>query len=204
MGASCHLLDKIERITLATHIKDISNLLFYEDLQNVILVGHSYGGMVITGVAAQQERYRISHLVYLDAYLPSQSESEIDFWPPDQKQKYNTDLASGIKFCQPFPPSTFGISDQEMSKWVEERLTPQPYSTYEDPPPIGIQQITSSHIACSYIHCNQGNFALRMKDFAARALKLGWNVHTMEAAHDVMITRPKELAEILLEISDKK
>jgi pimeloyl-ACP methyl ester carboxylesterase len=65
-------------------------MLFHEDLSNVILVGHSYGGMLITGVAAK-EPHRLAHLVYLDAYLPTEGENEIAIWPPAQKEKYSAD-----------------------------------------------------------------------------------------------------------------
>ena len=71
-------------------------MLFYEDLSDVVLVGHSYGGMVITGVAAKEPQ-RLTQLVYLDAYLPLEGENEIALWPSDQRKKYRTDLlrASG-------------------------------------------------------------------------------------------------------------
>jgi pimeloyl-ACP methyl ester carboxylesterase len=88
------ILHELDRISLDTHIKDITNTLFYEDLSNVILVGHSYGGMVITGVAAKQPQ-RLAHLVYFDAYLPMEGENEIALWPPNQKEKYFADIASG-------------------------------------------------------------------------------------------------------------
>ena len=81
LGASSHLMHQLDRISLDTHVKDITNMLFYEDLSDVILVGHSYGGMVITGVAAKEPQ-RLAHLVYLDAYLPMEGENEIALWPP--------------------------------------------------------------------------------------------------------------------------
>ena len=134
LGASSHLLHELNRISLGPHVEDIINMLFYEDLSEVVLVGHSYGGMVITGVAAKEPR-RLAQLVYLDAYLPLEGENEIALWPPDQKEKYRTDLASGIRFRPPLASSMLGITDSKMSEWVQERLTPHPYSTYEDPPP---------------------------------------------------------------------
>jgi pimeloyl-ACP methyl ester carboxylesterase len=88
-------LHELNRISLDTHVKDVTNLLFYEDLSEVVLVGHSYGGMVITGVAAKEPR-RLAQLVYFDAYLPLEGENEIAPWPSDQKEKHHTDLASGI------------------------------------------------------------------------------------------------------------
>ena len=97
-------------------------MMFYEDLSKVVLVGHSYGGMVITGVAAKEPQ-RLSQLVYLDAYLPLEGENEIALWPPDQREKYRDDLASGIRFRPPIASSMLGITDPKMSKWVQQRLT---------------------------------------------------------------------------------
>jgi pimeloyl-ACP methyl ester carboxylesterase len=139
LGASSHLLHELNRISLDTHVKDVTNMLFYEDLSEVMLVGHSYGGMVITGVAAKEPQ-RLAQLVYLDAYLPLEGENEIALWPPDQKEKYRTDLASGIRFRPPLSSFMLGITDPKMSEWVQERLTPHPYSTYEDPPASGTLQ----------------------------------------------------------------
>ena len=69
-------MHELNRISLDTHVEDITNMLFYEDLSEVVLVGHSYGGMVITGVAAKEPQ-RLAQLVYLDAYLPLEGENEI-------------------------------------------------------------------------------------------------------------------------------
>lgn len=199
VGASSHLSHQLKRISLATHIEDVSNTLFYEDLSEVVLVGHSYAGMVITGVAAKEPQ-RLAHLVYLDAYLPFEGEREIDLWPPEQLARYRSDLASGARFRPP-PLSLLGITDPKISKWVQERLTPHPYSTYEDPPPSGTSE--SASVPRTYVHCTVGPFASWTEPFAARARTLGWNVHTMATGHDVMLTHPKELADILLRIVDK-
>jgi pimeloyl-ACP methyl ester carboxylesterase len=200
LGSSSHLLHELNQISLDTHVKDVANLLFYEDLSEVVLVGHSYGGMVITGVAAK-EPHRLAQLVYLDAYLPLEGENEFVLWPDDQKERYRADLASGIKFRPPLPSSVLGITDPKMSDWVQERLTPHPYSTYEDPPTSGTPE--SASIPRIYIHCTQGPLSSWMEPFAARARKFGWNVHAMAKGHMVMITHPKELAEILLRIANK-
>jgi pimeloyl-ACP methyl ester carboxylesterase len=193
-------LHELDRISLDTHVKDVTNMLFYEDLSEVVLAGHSYGGMVITGVAAKEPK-RLAHLVYFDAYLPLEGENEIALWPPDQKEKYRADLASGIRFRPPITSSMLGISDPKMSKWVQERLTPHPYSAYEDPP--ASRAAESASIPRSYIHCTVGPLSSWMEPFAARARKLGWNVHAIAEGHEVMITHPKELAEILLQMANK-
>jgi pimeloyl-ACP methyl ester carboxylesterase len=175
-------------------------MLFYEDLSEVVLVGHSYEGMVITGVAAKEPQ-RLTHLVYLDAYLPLEGENEIALWPPDQKEKYYNDVDSGIRFRPPLQASMLGITDPKMSEWVQERLTSHPYSTYEDAPAAGTPE--SASIPRTYIHCTLGPLSSWMEPFAARARKLGWNVHTMAVGHEVMITHPNKLAEILLRITNK-
>ena len=201
LGASSHLLDKINRITLATHIEDVTNTLFYEDLSEVVLVGHSYAGMVITGVAAKDPR-RLAHLVYFDAYLPFEGESEVDLWPQtDLFRPAREEIAKGGLF-RPLPPNfaaLMGITDPKLAEWVQERLTPHPLSTYEDPPPSGSSE--SASIPRTYIHCTVGPFASVTETFAARAKKLGWDVHELEAGHDAMLTHPKDLANILLGIA---
>jgi hypothetical protein len=154
----------------------------------------------LTGVAAKQPQ-RLAQLVYLDAYLPFEGENEIALWPADQKEKYFADVASGIKFRPPISSSMLGITDPKTSEWVQERLTPHPYSTYEDPPAFGNPESIS--IPRTYIHCILGPLSPWMEPFAARARKLGWNVHTMTSGHDITITHPKEPAKILIQITNK-
>ena len=202
LGASSHLLHELNKISLDTHVKDITNMIFYEDLSDVILVGHSYGGMVITGVAAKEPQ-RLAHLVYLDAYLPMEGENEIALWPPNQKEKYSADIASGVTSCPPTPLHMLGITDPKMFQWVKERLTAHPYSTYEDPPPSPDDPAKTASVPKTYVHCTLGPMSSWMEPFAARARKLKWDVYNVEASHDIMITHPNELAEILLEIADK-
>jgi pimeloyl-ACP methyl ester carboxylesterase len=200
LGSNSHLLHEIGRISLDTHVKDVTNILFYEDLSEVVLVGHSYGGMAITGVAAKEPQ-RLAQLVYLDAFLPFEGENEIGLWPSEQKEKYRTDHELGIRFRPPMSLAVLGITDPKMSEWVQERLTPHPYSTYEDPPASGTPE--SESIPRTYIHCTLGPLSSWMESFATRARKLKWNVHIMNDAHDVMITNPNGLAELLLRIAKK-
>lgn len=71
-------------VNLTTHITDVASLLFYEDLTDVVLVGNSYGGMVIAGVAATTPE-RLRTLVYLDAYPPDDGQCELDLWPEEMR-----------------------------------------------------------------------------------------------------------------------
>lgn len=197
LGASSHLLPKIDKITLATHIEDVANTLFYEDLSEVILLGHSYAGMVITGVAAKEPK-RLARLVYLDAYIPFEGESEMDLWPPEELARVQAEIAKGGKF-RPLPPdlSFFGITDTKMAEWVQKRLTPHPLSTYTDPPPAGNPESVS--IPRTFIHCTKEPALFNV--FASRARTLGWKVYELAAGHSANLTHPKELTDILLRIA---
>ncbi len=204
LGASSHQLLEIDRITLATHIEDVTNLFFYEDLSNVILVGHSSAGMVITGVAAKEPR-RLAHLVYYDAYVPFEGENEVSLWPSEEQARVRVEMKRGNRF-RPLPPdgtprgfaAFLGITEPDMVEWAQKRFTPHPISTYEDPPPSGSSE--SASIPRTFIHCTLGPFAPWFGTFASRARTLGWTMRDLEAGHDAMLTHPRELAAILIGI----
>jgi pimeloyl-ACP methyl ester carboxylesterase len=101
LGASSHLLHGLNRISLVTHAKNITNMLFYEDLSEVVLVGHSYGGMVITGVAAKQP-HRLAQLVYLDVYLPLEVENEIVLWQRISRKSISPMLLQASSSVRPY------------------------------------------------------------------------------------------------------
>lgn len=123
-------------------------------------------------------------------------------WQADQKEKYSTDLASGITIRPPLASSMLGITDPKMSKWVQARLTPHPYGIDEDAPPSGTAQGAS--IPRTYIRSTLAALASWMQPFAGRARKLEWKVYSIARCHDVMITHPNELAEIFFRITNKK
>jgi pimeloyl-ACP methyl ester carboxylesterase len=191
---------------LSTHIEDVANTIFYEDLSDVVLVGHSYAGMVITGVAAKEPE-RLAHLVYYDAYVPLEGENEISLWPPQEQARVQAEIAKGNRF-RPLPPDGsaegfakfLGITEPKLAEWAQQRFTPHPVSTYEDAPPPSSSK--SASIPRSFIHCTVGPFAQWFGVFAERARKLGWKMYDLPAGHDAMLTHPKELAKILLRIAE--
>ena len=195
------MISKIDRITLATHIEDVTNVLFYEDLSDVFLVGNSYAGMVITGVAAREPR-RLAHVIYFDAYVPFQGENEMSLWPPEELARVKAEIAKGNRF-RPLPPNFLefvGIKDPDLAEWVQPRLTPHPISTYADPPPTNSPE--SARIPRSFINCLEGPFGAPLfATFAARAKELGWMVYELKAGHAAMLTHPRESADVLLKIA---
>ena len=190
-----HLLN--QGVNLTTHITDITNLIFYEDLSQVILVGNSYAGMVITGVAATIPE-RLKLLVYLDAYLPDDGQSEADLLPKGTWAARLAEAAENAGVVQPPPPGIFGISDPALAGWVSERTTPHPISTYTEPVHTGVN--ASQPLPLVYIHCT-GNPPSTPDLFASSAEKArrkGWPVIELNAGHLAMLSHPHLLAETIL------
>lgn len=204
LGERSHLLSK--EIGLQTHIEDILSVIRFNDLENIVLVGHSYGGMVITGVA-DLLRENMSHIVYLDAALPRDGQTMISQGPvraPKVLQAIETQLGAlapdGIGMA-PFPPEFLGIpKDHTGYEWVARHMTPHPLKTWLDP--IALENGGSAGLPRTYIHCNDP--VLPNSSFAYHSARTGsdssWDSLTLATGHDAMVTRPGELTKILLSL----
>ncbi len=148
-----HLLTR--DIGLDTHIKDIEGLLNYEDLTGVVLVGHSSGGMVISGVAALVPG-RLAHLVYLDAAVPRPGQSLLDEVDSELKAQIIERVRTkgdGWKLPVIVTPGApmAGVSNDADLRWMTPRLTPHPFRTWQDPMPPGSADVAG--IPRTYISC---------------------------------------------------
>lgn len=182
-------------VNLTTHITDIVNLLVYNDLSDVVLVGHSYAGMVITGVAATLPE-RIGALVYLDAYVPEAGQSESDLWPPERRAIGKAGESNGL--AQPPPLALFGVTDPVLAAWINSKMTPQPVATYTEAVPAGNGR--SRLIPRVFIHCT-GNPATTpdvFGPFAAKASQAGWPVREIASGHFALLTAPADVVSALL------
>ncbi len=195
------LADRAHALTpetdLETHIRDIASLLVFEDLARVILVGHSYAGMVITGVAAEAPD-RIAHVVYLDAFVPQEGDSLLKLLLPEREFYYRTsaELRDRIWRVPPPPVDALGIRDAADVAWVQARLTVQPLRSFD-------QELTQTPAALprTFIHCTEGPIAGSFAPFAATAqTDPDWNYFELATGHDAMITEPRALAELLLDV----
>jgi len=187
-------------VDLTTHVTEIADLLVYEDLSDVILVGNSYAGMVVTGVAARVPE-RLRCLVYLDAYVPDDGQRAVDLWPPERRAYAEQAEADGVS--QPPPPDMFGVTDPELRTWIEERMTPHPVATYTEPVALGSaasRSLTRTFIACTDIPATTPDV---FGPFAAKARALGWEVHDLAAGHLAMLTAPDALADLLVRIASR-
>ena len=191
-------------VGLDTHIRDVAGLLEENDLQGVILVGHSYGGMVITGVV-DAVRERIAHVVYLDTFVPRDREAMVDIAPLVIRlllRKHLHDDGWRID-----PPGTFGVTTEPDRSWVLSKVTPHPLKTLEQPLHLKNPDIVSS-VPRTHIKCTSGFFFSLMQRMVAQILapralpptEEGWRRRELQTGHDAMITMPRELADLLLEV----
>lgn len=197
-------------VTLSTHIEDIVKLLSYENLERVILVGHSYAGMVITGVAERAPE-RLSHLVYLDAFVPEDGQSQVDITAPQREQRAAMearvrDEGNGWALpslrpgpWEPYLREQWRITDDADVHWMLARLTPHPFATMTEP----VRRVNAAAAALSrtYIRCTAVPSA-SFDRFAAAARRpgSGWAYAELQSAHDAMITAPNELSAALMAI----
>ncbi|GAB5480408.1 MAG: alpha/beta hydrolase [Parasphingorhabdus sp.] len=201
LAERAHLLSA--DIGLDTHITDITSLIGYYDLNDIVLVGHSYGGMVITGVADAMKD-RISEIIYLDAAMPNAGETMITQGPErspavvEQTRKTLESLAPDGIAMAAFPPDILGIpKDHPGYEWVAQKLTPHPLKTWLDP--IQLENGGSLDLKRSYIHCTAP--VLPNSSFPYHAAQVqtdpSWTYHALPTGHDAMITAPGELVAIL-------
>lgn len=200
MGERVHLASPV--VGLDTHVRDILGVLSFNDLTDVILVGHSYAGMVISAVA-EEAKDRLAHLVYLDAFTPRDGESALDLEPPATARAF-AELARTHGDGWLMPPQEayldrWGLRDDVDRRWVWGKLTAMPLLCFS-------QAVTLPANACrslprTYIEClDPRNEGLRLS--ADRARQEGWPVRSLATGHDAMITAPEELTNLLLELCE--
>jgi pimeloyl-ACP methyl ester carboxylesterase len=183
-------------VSLDTHVKDVVALLEMEDLNDVILIGHSYGGMVATGVA-DRARARVAKLVYLDAFAPQDGEAVFDLIPPQAAEQMRAGAAAsasgfGIP-ANPMPPDT----SPEDQAWAAPRRLPQPVKAFS----TKLQLSAEPSVPRTYIYCKRIGPHDTFAPFLARAKREGWRTYEIDASHNPHITCPQALFALLTEIA---
>jgi pimeloyl-ACP methyl ester carboxylesterase len=193
LGERAHLLSR--SIDLDVFVADIANVLKYEDLNDVILVGHSFGGNAISGVADSM-RERIRRLVYLDAVMLEDGQSVFSRMSKDvveARTKAAQETSGGLSIPPP-PPVAFGISDAEQVKFVQSRFTPHPFNTFTSP--LRLASKVGNNVPATYIVCTDPIYQPleSSRDWIRTA---GWKAVEIKAGHDAMVIAPDRLAEML-------
>lgn len=180
-------------IDLSAHVRDVSNTIFYEDLDDIVLLGFSYGGMVVTGLL-DQIGSKVRHLIYLDAMVPADGESAVDLLGPAG----NHLIASAVDgFIPPIPRQ---LDSPEATAWSNSRRSPQPKATFTEPvklaTPLSDWPFTRTYIKATADPMESPDSAFwRAAHYANESP--AWDYHEIETNHLIPIARPGELASIL-------
>jgi pimeloyl-ACP methyl ester carboxylesterase len=198
LGERAHLLGR--SVDLATFTQDIVGLLECEELEDAILVGHSFGGNPISG-AADRVPGRIRHLVYLDSLMLEGGERVVDRLPPDivaARLRAAEEATGGLGIPAP-PPEAFAVTDPAGVAWLRRRLTPHPVGTYFSP--LTLNAPVGNGLPRTYVACVEPVYEplQSSRDWVRR--QPGWNWREIATGHDAMVTAPEALARLLEEIA---
>lgn len=185
-------------VGLSTHVTDVVSLISAHDLSDVVLVGHSYGGQVITGVADRVPS-RVAKRVYLDAFVGDDGEAAVELQPSEVAGHYRHSVEEqGFGWLIPVRSlAKMGVTDPADVSWLTPRLTPHPWLSFTEK--LSLAGAGSS-VPAEFIECVDW-----MRVFAgmrSRAESRGWPVHELPAGHEAMVTAPAELAALLAKIAD--
>jgi pimeloyl-ACP methyl ester carboxylesterase len=183
-------------VNLDTHIDDVANLIKWNALGDVILVGHSYGGMVISGVAEKAEK-AIGTFVMLDAFYPENSESLVDQTNQMTRDGIAAARAEGVFALAPRSAALFMVNENDVA-WVDSQCTPHPIATMTDK--LALTGARERIAKRAYIRA--ATYPNVQFDAAkAKASRNGFRIYNVDCGHDVMIDKPERLAEILEELT---
>ena len=197
VGERSHLLSR--HVNLDTHIGDVVNLIRWEELSDVVLCGHSYGGCVVSGVADRVPN-RIGALVYLDAFLLEDGECLHDTLPPSQRTlqlELTLQHGEGWK-VPPIPAEVFNVNAGDI-EWVNRQVTMQPLATFQQA--INLKEKANPVECPTYVLATGWNDS-PFPTFYERAKAKGWKTITMQCGHDVMLDLPEELTNALLGVAE--
>jgi pimeloyl-ACP methyl ester carboxylesterase len=187
LGERSHLL--APSVNLTTHIHDVVNEVGWKDLDDIVLVGHSYGGMVITG-AAERLGEKISSIVYVDAFIPGTGQSMIDL---------GGGRPGAVDAIPPLPAAIFGVNAADVA-WVQAKMTPQPAGAFSEK----LHHTGAYDRVVKKTYIRPVDWRAAPFDAASAPLRTDptWTVHDIHGSgHDVMVDKPDELTRLLLQVA---
>ena len=196
LGEKKHLLSS--KITIETFIEDVVNHIIFENLNNIILVGHSFAGSVISGVA-DRLKDRIQKLIYFDAMILIDGQKPFDITPKETvEQRIELAKKFGNNISIPAPSAdAFGVFDIKKSLLLEEKLTPHPLSAFQSK--LILKNEVGNGIPLSYIFCTKPVYK-SLEGSREVVRKMKWPIFELNAGHDAMLTHPKETLNLLMKI----
>jgi pimeloyl-ACP methyl ester carboxylesterase len=197
LGERAHLLNPL--IDLETHIQDIAHVVTYEDLTEVVLVGHSYAGFILTALADRIPE-RLARLIYLDAFVPQTEQSLFDLVAPDSRTAFEAAARDhGEQWRVPAPPlSRWGITAAEDIRWMLAKVCPQPIKTFTER--LTLRHESAPVLPRAYIACTveqKPHYATTAQWVRSQS---DWTYAELPTGHDPMVTLPNELVRRLAAI----
>ncbi len=199
------------QVNLDTHIADVANVLRYEELRDVLLVGHSFAANVIAGVAEQMPE-RIARLVYVDTWPLPDGVAQIDLQPPEGRQAQEQTVATqGEGWRLPLPPweeldegnELRDLGEAERQR-MRARATGQPFGTATQPVRLSNparDAVPKTVIWCSLSADEVQGLVAAYPDVCSELAKPGWQVLELPTGHWPMFSRPRELAQMLASLA---
>jgi pimeloyl-ACP methyl ester carboxylesterase len=195
LGERSHLVEA--KVNLATHVTDIVNVIKWEKLNDIVLVGHSYGGVIISGVA-EEMREAIGSIVFLDAFVPESGDSLAAKASQPVRESIAAAVEKGEAVMKPVSAAVFRVNEDDRA-WVDAMCTPHPIATLTDK--ITLTGARERIARKAYIRAKgypSGPFDAGQERLKANA---EWRVYELPCGHDAMIDMPEQLTEILLEVA---
>jgi pimeloyl-ACP methyl ester carboxylesterase len=193
LGERSHLAH--HAIDLDTHIQDIVSVFKHEDIADAILCGHSYGGMVITGVAGEIGE-RIRTLFYIDAHAPADGQSLLDITGAETALAFLDQASRNGGMIPPIPAAVINVNEKDCA-WVDTMSVAQPLATFVQGVRTGVESNPVGNRTYVFATANGGDW------FVSTHTQLQehpqWKVHRVACGHSIMLDRPQELASLLLE-----
>jgi pimeloyl-ACP methyl ester carboxylesterase len=196
LGERSHLLSP--DINLDTHIADVVNVLKWEDLKDVVLVAHSYGGWPVSG-AIEQTLDRIASVVYLDAFVPEDGQKSLDTASDFSRKAFLEAIAKGEISRGGPPATTFHVISEKDQAWVDGKTTPQPIGVSLQP--IRLTGARERVKKKTYIRAPKYPQPFFDYYYQAKRNDPSWRTYEVQCGHDVMVDMPERLTEILLEVA---
>jgi pimeloyl-ACP methyl ester carboxylesterase len=194
LGERVHLLT--DQVDLDVHIRDVIELIEAEELEDVELVGHSYGCLVVVGAAGALPA-RVSRVVLIDGPIVVDGESGASSHPLGHLFVERRVVQDGVEVIPPTDGSSLGLDDEDLA-WVRRRLQPQPFRAVTQP--IRLPQGWDAKVAKAFIRCVRSDTDTPAPYISRATAEMGWEYREIRSGHDVMISRPGELAEMLTEL----
>ena len=182
-------------ITLDTHIMDVVNEIKWNELSNVVLVGHSYGGLVVSGVCEKISN-KIGSLVMLDAFVSENGQSLVDMQPPAAAKAFSDLEAKGEWRVPPRSAAMFHVNEKDQA-WVDAQCTVHPIKCFTQK--LALTGARDRVAKKAYIRASQPSEPFDASK--AKTQKSGWKAVSLDVGHDVMVDMPERLTEILIEVA---